>query len=549
MGHVFALLAGFLVLLSSLLGAVPTSYKAEHVVVIVWDGLRPDSVTAANTPTLFKLAHNGVFFQNHHAVYLSSTEVNGVALATGTYPNRNNILANHEYRPDLNPLKPIAIESIDAIRKGDASSGNHYLNAPTVAEILRGAKMRSAIAGTKPVARLHDRLHRESIQVTGNATQETPNTRLDTASTRALIGTEWDNGVPAYSLLWLSEPDYSQHLTGPGSPKSLKALKGSDDNLALVLKELDKRGLHDKTDVFVVSDHGFSTIDRCVDVAAELQKVGFHAAREFKEPPVEGDVMVVGNGGSVLLYVVGHDPRVTHGIVDFLQHQDWPGVLFTRERLTGTFALEQARLNTPGAPDVVISLRWKNEKSSRGIAGTIISDGSTRLPGDGNHATLSPYDMRATLVAAGPDLRKGMVDQLPTGNADVAPTILHLLGVDPPQPMDGRVLGEALSAGTVKIPAIEVNTLEATREMGKVTWHQYLRVTGFGGAIYFDEGNGQATSRQSAWVIPNLFTTRARLTASWLGATGHLTLQHWPVMMRFAVNAESPHSRVWFANG
>src|SRR5262245_21350116 len=52
---------------------------AEHFVLVVWDGLRPDSVTPELTPTLWQLRTNGVWFDRHHPVYPSSTEVNGVA--------------------------------------------------------------------------------------------------------------------------------------------------------------------------------------------------------------------------------------------------------------------------------------------------------------------------------------------------------------------------------------------------------------------------------------------------------------------------------------
>jgi hypothetical protein len=47
----------------------------------------------------------------------------------------------------------------------------------------------------------------------------------------------------------------------------------------------------------------------------------------------------------------------------------------------------------------------------------------------GNHASLSPYDMHNTLVAAGPDLRRGVLDTLPSGNTDLAPTVLWILGL------------------------------------------------------------------------------------------------------------------------
>ena len=40
----------------------PARAQAAHVVVIVWDGLRPDSVREEDTPTLARLAREGVFF-------------------------------------------------------------------------------------------------------------------------------------------------------------------------------------------------------------------------------------------------------------------------------------------------------------------------------------------------------------------------------------------------------------------------------------------------------------------------------------------------------
>src|ERR1041384_2378557 len=40
--------------------------KAEHVVLVVWDGMRPDFVSPHYTPTLYQLATEGVFFKNHH---------------------------------------------------------------------------------------------------------------------------------------------------------------------------------------------------------------------------------------------------------------------------------------------------------------------------------------------------------------------------------------------------------------------------------------------------------------------------------------------------
>ena len=103
--------------------------------------------------------------------------------------------------------------------------------------------------------------------------------------------------------------------------------------------------------------------------------------------------------------------------------------------------------------------------------------------------------MHNTLVANGPDFRKGFVNELPSSNADVAPTILSILGLKPPQPMDGRALTEAFVGGAAPTGKPETKTLEATREVGLRRWHQYLKTTTYGGAFYVDEGNGSSEVR------------------------------------------------------
>jgi arylsulfatase A-like enzyme len=115
-----------------------------------------------------------------------------------------------------------------------------------------------------------------------------------------------------------------------------------------------------------------------------------------------------------------------------------------------------------------------------------------RAAGRGTHATLSRFDMHNTLIAAGPDFRRGKADDLPTGNIDLAPTILRILGITPPQPLDGRVLSEAM----IKLdPAAaglkpETKTIETIRPFPSGTWRQSLQISRIGSTEYLDQGNG-----------------------------------------------------------
>ncbi len=486
--------------------------KATHVVVVVFDGLRPDSVTAQDTPTLFKMAQTGTVFAHHHPVYLSSTEVNGSAIATGGYPGHDGIMANAEYRPGIELMKPIGTESVAAVRKGDELTKGQFLRMPTTAEILRGAGRTTVIAGTKPVALLLDRAARTDagsptlyaghtlpenlvdtiVPVAGkfppvaDATVSA-NARQDAWTTRVLINRLWAGGVPAFTTLWLSEPDFAQHGSGPGSATAKAALRSSDNDLAAVLAALEAAKVRDQTDVFVVSDHGFSTISRTVDPVELLNAAGFTAVTQFKDAPGKGNIVVVGEGGSACLYVIGHDAATTRRLVEFLQTSDFAGPIFCRDEAPGTFTLKEGGIETAEAPDVVVSMRWTNDQSATGMPGEIVSIG--RKPGQGNHASLSPWDMHNTLIGVGPDIRVGFVSEWPSGNSDIAPTVLWILGAKAPEEMDGRVLREAMAGAAEPTEKPVARTREASAVVQGAQWEQFLRETQFEGVTYYDEGS------------------------------------------------------------
>jgi arylsulfatase A-like enzyme len=311
-------------------------------------------------------------------------------------------------------------------------------------------------------------------------------------ATRALTEIMWRDGVPAFSLLWLSEPDQIQHDTSPGSEASLAAIRVSDRNLALVLDALARKDARKNTDIFVVSDHGFSTIERAIDFPAELRKAGFDATTAFKETPKRGQIMVVGNGGTILFYVIDHDRDVTGRLIEWLQHSDFAGVIFARDKFEGTFSLETVRANTTEAPDVLVALRWNSKPNRFGVPGQIVTD-SARKSGEGSHASLSEFDVHNTLIAAGPDFRERFTTRLPSANVDIAPTVLRILGLDASQKFDGRVLVEGMEEKAERIEALS-KTMQVSRKFPGGEWQQHLRVSLVGETVYIDEGNGSFTA-------------------------------------------------------
>src|SRR6266404_5590830 len=71
--------------------------RGRIMILMIWDGLRPDLVTQRDTPNLFRMAHEGVRFDRHHSIFPTLTMVNATALATGAPPGINGLEGNVFY--------------------------------------------------------------------------------------------------------------------------------------------------------------------------------------------------------------------------------------------------------------------------------------------------------------------------------------------------------------------------------------------------------------------------------------------------------------------
>ncbi len=126
------------------------------------------------------------------------------------------------------------------------------------------------------------------------------------------------------------------------------------------------------------------------------------------------------------------------------------------------------------SPDVIYSPDWDDAVDAFGVPGTVRGgDGSLA-----NHGSLSRWEVRNTLVAAGPGIRSGLISDIPAATVDIAPTLAHLLGLT--LKADGRVLTEALEDGDA--PAVNRRTIEAETD----GFRQALEVANVGAAHYVD---------------------------------------------------------------
>ena len=504
-------------------GAAHAQSSAALHLVFVMDGLRPDSINLADTPNLHRLRSEGVWFENSHAVFPTVTRVNSPSLATGAYPARHGMMGNSVYVPAVDPLRAFTNDNFRVLLKLDDATSGQMLTAPGIAELLAatGKKMVAVSSGGTGSALL---LSPKAPRGTGIVIADfQPGVQMafpeaESAAVLKAVGpapkkggakddhdasVNWVMQVlrdyvlpelrPTVVFTWLTEPDHIQHAFGAGAPESVASIRNDDRQLGLVLDKLETLGVRDKTNVIVVSDHGFAQTAYQVNVRQALADAGLAKADT-------DDVVIASSGQAVALHVKNRDAGKIRAVVEFLQRQPWCSVIFTAARrggaphegaAPGTFALEYAHLGGhERSPDIVFSFLWSSEKNRHGVPGASYTLSNTRTgPVEGTgagHGGISPWAVRNTMLAWGPDFRRGTTVRAPTANVDVTPTLMHLVGQGGAAArMDGRVMLEALAAGPD--PEQVVATTQALRVQNG-GYRAVLQVSEIAGKRYIDKG-------------------------------------------------------------
>ena len=440
------------------------------VLVFVVDGLRPDSITAEGTPTLFRLRAEGVDLVNSHAVFPTVTRVNAAAIATGTQPGTNGLVGNQMLVPAVDERRAFDTGNYRNLLKLEQATSGCVLQARTLAERLhaRGLALAGVSSGSTGSAFLLNPKATSGVGTLVNgyfdpgktvaypaAVSEAVLARFGPAPVKQPGGARFDASVswtqrvlreyvlpelaPDVVINWLTEPDHSQHHVGVGSPAAREALGNGDREIAEVLAGLDAAS----TSVLVVSDHGFTTNTAGVDVAGALIEAKLKAA------PDSTDVILASSGQAVALHVQHHDPDRVARLARFIQTQDWGGVVFSAQPVDGAFPLELINLaNRDRGPDLLFTFPWTSRRSAFGVPGTDLAAVSAGgAPYVSDHGSMSPWNVRNTFLAWGAGVKKGITAPAPAGNVDVTPTVLALLGIDDEAGLDGRAVGEALEGG------------------------------------------------------------------------------------------------------
>ena len=442
-----------------------------RLVIAVFDGLQPSQVSRERMPVVSGLATNGVRFLHNHAVFPTVTRANSATLVTGVTPGKHGLTANKSIFPEYS--KTVVVDALfPELAEINRLTGGRLLFTPTIGQLMgeQGLKWVSVVGGTSGNAFvqhpnaidfggvvIHPEFtnppfhHTEIVSRFGEwPAKEAPAAELVKRTAEVAIEYAVQELSPDVLLVWFPEPDTSQHAFGVDSPEAQEMYSVADGQLGRVLGAVQERG--DEPDVFVVSDHGYSTIDSVIDVQNELAKSGFRPDGIYSGsgggPDGDSDrVVVAENGGAVLLYVLDNSRQLTVRLLKWLSAQRWVGAIATdmaNPGIPGVVAISDIGLDGQRAPDIAVAMRSHDTARPAPHARAGASAGGKL--GAGSHGGGSPGELHNTLIASGPSFRSGLESSLPSGNIDIAPTVLELLGLPVPDHFDGRVLREALQS-------------------------------------------------------------------------------------------------------
>lgn len=379
--------------------ATRVASEPAPLLLISIDALRADYLGKGDTPHLDRLAKQGVRAEWMNPSYPALTFPNHFTLVTGLRPDRHGVVHNTMREEGLGDFRVADLAAVGDGRWWRAEPiwvGAEKAGLSTAIWAWPGSA--AEIDGVRPT---RWKPYDESVPAAQRA-DEVARWLEEPAATR-----------PRFAALYLEMVDGAGHEHGPQAPQTREAVRQVDAAVGRLIDALAGKGLLERVNVIVVSDHGMAAVPPGQAVAVEDMV------------PVE-DAVVVSIGQSV-----GIAPRAGH-------------VEAAEKRLLGRHNHYQCWRKSE------LPARWHYGRNAR-VPPIVcqMDEGWDAIPAAsvakralagtrGSHG----YDpalasMRATFIARGPAFRKGVVIA-PFDNVDVYPLMARLLDI-PARENDGEI--------------------------------------------------------------------------------------------------------------
>ena len=386
---------------------VPKAIKdlKPTVILISLDGFRPDYLDKYPAQTLSLLAKQGVRAKWMTPSFPSLTFPNHYAVATGLYPDHNGIVANNIYAAEFN-------ETFSMSKRAEVENGRWWLGEPIWVTAEKQGQRASAFFFPGSEAEIGGK--RPTFWKPFD--DDFPNfERVD----MLLSWLELPRAQrPTLMTLYYSDVDHGGHDAGPDSENVRQAIARVDAALSRLVEGLKARGIFNRVNLVIVSDHGMARVDPAQTVLLD----DYFDTSQARQ--------VAWNSGMVHIFPKsGMEDSLYTSLKAKAPHVS----VYRKQELPARFHYGSS--SRIGDIVVLADEGWGLSSRGRYKPPTPSADGSVRF--EGGHGFDNQLEsMRALFVAHGPAFKQSRVVE-PFANVDVYNVMAKILKLKP-APNDGN---------------------------------------------------------------------------------------------------------------
>ncbi|MEP7270811.1 MAG: ectonucleotide pyrophosphatase/phosphodiesterase [Acidobacteriota bacterium] len=420
-----------------------------HVIVISIDGMPPDYYTAPDklglrVPTLIGLKNAGAYAEGMEGVYPTVTYPQHTTMVTGLRPAVHGIIQNRIFEAPTDTqtkawywyANAIKTETLwTAAKKAGLKTAavgwpvtvgaDIDYNMPEITDPLTPSKTRDRIAQYSTPGLL------EKAFGPDGKSDSSVDERLTTVSEYIIKAHR-----PNLLLIHLIELDGIHHREGPRTKPAIETAEREDAYVGRIVEATRQAGIFDRTTFFIVSDHGFASIDKMFSPNVILAREGLITVEGGKATAWRAAAWPA--GGSCAIVLKDANDKETEARVNVI-FSGWARQagspikqVVSRKELQRIKAIPQAALMLEAAPGF---------SSDDRVTGPEVRDSEKTYQGTHGYLPTNPA-MRASLIISGVGVRNGA--KMPLARMiDIAPSIAVLLNLNLPQ-AEGKPLRKLL---------------------------------------------------------------------------------------------------------
>lgn len=438
-------------LLIGLLSLVATGRAASSrsLLLISIDGLRPDYISKAadhglKIPALRALYERGVHAQGVRGVLPTATYPSHTSIITGVAPATHGIVSNHPFGVRIEGLDVWYYYSEDlkvpTLWDAAAAAGRRVGNVSWPVSV--GAPAITYNVPEFPLTRTDEDLKLTRGTATPGLMRELAVKAGDyITDSKQAVARDWARARYALELIRLKQPDlltvhlvatdHFQHRLGPFHPTVNAALEEIDRMVGQLVDAM--RRAHPSAAVCIVSDHGFSPVERLCYLDAAFVKAGLITLKSRGKSVAESGIarwvaQTWSSGGSAGIVLKNPQDREAYAkvksLLEELAANPANGIarILDVEQIRAMGGTTTAQFWVDMRPGSQIHPALDPQLVSPAIALAVSARGA-------HGYTPDHPEMNSTFILAGQGIRKGQ-DLAVIDMRSIAPTLAKVMGID-----------------------------------------------------------------------------------------------------------------------